>query len=192
MVLKKLTGVAVAALAALAAPASAASFIGDNVVIRRVQGGVPVFSPVSASVGAGHEYEDNFFTIDITANEVVFEAAGGNFSIGDLAYWIDGLDFDDQPSTPNLIENFASSQIIGTAVPFGPGRATVEPTGRFRMSFQQTTGGADGIARVTFGAPPVSAVPEPATWAIMVGGFGLVGGAMRSARRRKGAALRAA
>jgi hypothetical protein len=31
-----------------------------------------------------------------------------------------------------------------------------------------------------------SAVPEPATWAMMLGGFGLVGGAMRSARRRRG------
>jgi hypothetical protein len=31
----------------------------------------------------------------------------------------------------------------------------------------------------------VAAVPEPATWAMMLGGFGLVGGAMRSARRRK-------
>jgi len=30
--------------------------------------------------------------------------------------------------------------------------------------------------------PPTTAVPEPATWAMMIGGFGLVGGAMR--RRR--------
>jgi hypothetical protein len=31
----------------------------------------------------------------------------------------------------------------------------------------------------------VAAVPEPATWAMMIGGFGMVGGAMRSARRRQ-------
>lgn len=30
-----------------------------------------------------------------------------------------------------------------------------------------------------------SAVPEPATWAMMLFGFGIVGGALRSARRRK-------
>jgi hypothetical protein len=30
----------------------------------------------------------------------------------------------------------------------------------------------------------VPGVPEPATWAMMIGGFGMVGGAMRSARRR--------
>lgn len=31
----------------------------------------------------------------------------------------------------------------------------------------------------------VNAVPEPATWAMMIGGFGMVGGAMRSARRKR-------
>jgi hypothetical protein len=35
---------------------------------------------------------------------------------------------------------------------------------------------------LTFAA---SAVPEPATWAMMIGGFGMVGGAMRSARRKQ-------
>ncbi|PZU09863.1 MAG: hypothetical protein DI605_08050 [Sphingomonas sp.] len=30
---------------------------------------------------------------------------------------------------------------------------------------------------------PVSRVPEPATWAMFIGGFGLVGGAMRRQRR---------
>jgi hypothetical protein len=30
-----------------------------------------------------------------------------------------------------------------------------------------------------------SAVPEPATWAMMIGGFGMVGGSMRSARRKQ-------
>jgi PEP-CTERM motif len=37
-----------------------------------------------------------------------------------------------------------------------------------------------------------NAVPEPATWAMMIGGFGLVGGSMRAARRRQRAGLAAA
>lgn len=50
-----------------------------------------------------------------------------------------------------------------------------------------------GVGSMTFRAPvfdnaagpvpPVGAVPEPATWAMLIVGFGLVGGAMRHARR---------
>lgn len=40
------------------------------------------------------------------------------------------------------------------------------------------------LSEVTF-AGPSGAVPEPATWAMMILGFGFVGGAMRSARRRQ-------
>ncbi|WP_185965043.1 PEPxxWA-CTERM sorting domain-containing protein [Glacieibacterium frigidum] len=39
---------------------------------------------------------------------------------------------------------------------------------------------AGGGNTLTFDvAPPVGGVPEPASWALMIGGFGLVGGAMR-------------
>lgn len=40
----------------------------------------------------------------------------------------------------------------------------------------------DGFGAVT---PPAGAVPEPATWAMMIGGFGLIGASMR--RRQKAA-----
>jgi len=41
--------------------------------------------------------------------------------------------------------------------------------------------GVHGAAGTQIGA----AVPEPASWALMLGGFGAVGGALRSGRRRK-------
>ncbi|OYW46575.1 MAG: hypothetical protein B7Z08_12095 [Sphingomonadales bacterium 32-68-7] len=47
-----------------------------------------------------------------------------------------------------------------------------------------TTPGGEGG-----GAPPVSAVPEPATWAMMIMGFGLLGGAMRRQSRKNRLAL---
>ncbi len=42
----------------------------------------------------------------------------------------------------------------------------------------QATGNPSGL-RVEFVSSDVSAVPEPAAWAMMIAGFGLVGGAMR-------------
>lgn len=49
-------------------------------------------------------------------------------------------------------------------------------------------GGADMVAydKITFGSATAGgsgAVPEPATWAMMIGGFGAIGGAMRNRRR---------
>jgi choice-of-anchor C domain-containing protein len=49
-----------------------------------------------------------------------------------------------------------------------------------RLSFQSTTNGAWGMALDNVSA----AVPEPATWAMLIAGFGLVGGALR--RRNTG------
>ena len=187
MTIRTLACAAAAALACLAAPASAASFIGDNVTIKRVQGGTLVFKTVDTTVGAGFEYTDNFFNIDIGANEILFDVIA-NYSIGDVVYEISGLDFDDNPATANVIEGFATTQIFGSGfVPIDATRGTISPSGLFRMSFNQTTGGSNGFARFTLGAAPLAgAVPEPATWAMMIGGFGLAGGALRSARRRKG------
>lgn len=42
-----------------------------------------------------------------------------------------------------------------------------------------------GYSHITFFNSGTTAVPEPATWAMMLLGFGFVGGAMRSARRRR-------
>lgn len=44
----------------------------------------------------------------------------------------------------------------------------------------------DGVLfdNVTVTGTPTSAVPEPATWAMMIAGFGLAGASIRSARRR--------
>ena len=44
--------------------------------------------------------------------------------------------------------------------------------------------GVDVALKVNFGALPAAAVPEPATWAMMIGGFGLVGSALRRRKAR--------
>ena len=50
-------------------------------------------------------------------------------------------------------------------------------------SWNKTGGGDDVFFKASFSSA-VAAVPEPETWALMLIGFGFVGGAMRSAKRR--------
>jgi hypothetical protein len=110
---------------------------------------------------------------------VIFDSAGGTFSVGDIVYEVTGLSFDDMPETPNVIQGFSATQIFKASnVLITSDRATITPDGAFRMSFIQTTGSSSGIA-ITFGAPVASAVPEPTTWAMMLIGFGAVGYSMR-------------
>ena len=47
------------------------------------------------------------------------------------------------------------------------------------VNFAQNTGNPAGL-RVEFLSSSIAAVPEPATWAMMILGFGLIGGALRS------------
>lgn len=53
----------------------------------------------------------------------------------------------------------------------------------FDIPFKKNAHGLSHLA--FFGSANVGAVPEPATWAMMLLGFGFVGGAMRSTKRRQ-------
>lgn len=50
------------------------------------------------------------------------------------------------------------------------------------LNFAQNGGNPTGL-RVEFLSSDAAAVPEPATWALMIGGFALVGASMRRSRR---------
>lgn len=49
--------------------------------------------------------------------------------------------------------------------------------------------GSAGAVNSNFEVAPVGGVPEPATWAMMLLGFGFIGGAIRSTKRRQKVAL---
>ena len=54
----------------------------------------------------------------------------------------------------------------------------------FKMgSFALTQYNGTGTYTLTIAPTATGAVPEPASWAMMIAGFGLVGGTLRSARR---------
>lgn len=84
-------------------------------------------------------------------------------------------------------QTFSGTQLLAlSGIPGGANgdQASARTNGRFLFS------GVQGFTSVTFASSQNSfeidnfraAVPEPATWAMMIGGFGLIGGAMR--RRR--------
>lgn len=73
----------------------------------------------------------------------------------------------------------------------GFGQATVGPaqlaglSGAFKLFFAGTDPDPDNIGLVIDDVSlDISAVPEPASWAMMIAGFGLVGSALRTNRRR--------
>jgi hypothetical protein len=89
---------------------------------------------------------------------------------------------------------YAGAQIIGgtaTAPGTGPFNADGNSAIAGRVSFD--FGGQAGLLSATFSSDRAAfeiddlaaAVPEPASWAMMIAGFGMVGGALRSTRRRK-------
>jgi hypothetical protein len=54
---------------------------------------------------------------------------------------------------------------------------------RFTGDSASVARGAPGLDNVSLAATPVGGVPEPGTWALMIAGFGLAGGALRRTRR---------
>ena len=70
----------------------------------------------------------------------------------------------------------------------GTGRF-LDATGTVTLTDTVTLGPQARAAGTFQGLLNLPAVPEPATWAMMIGGFGMVGGAMRSARRKRKASV---
>jgi hypothetical protein len=101
----------------------------------------------------------------------------------------------DKTSLSNI--NFTSATLNGQAFSFaslfsaqfgGSGPVSVG-AGSQTITVNGTGTGSFG-GSVAFQPGSVAAVPEPATWAMMIGGFGMVGGAMRSARRKQKVAVK--
>jgi hypothetical protein len=101
-----------------------------------------------------------------------------NYLVNPLQITFDGLSLGTFAPLSTSFESFTT-----------PGFAATGTTGT--LSFIGSGGPPGGFASNEVGIDGLSiaqinsAVPEPATWAMMIGGFGMVGGAMRSARRKQ-------
>lgn len=97
-----------------------------------------------------------------------------------------GANYPGTPSCNSCVDQFGEYATVTnspgvnylySAYAGGPGFA--RPTNSF---------GTDNLLSANFltGPLPSSAVPEPASWAMMIGGFGMIGGALRGRRRKVG------
>lgn len=102
-----------------------------------------------------------------------------NFSVGPISNFIqlnNGASFD--------LVSISSVQQSATPAP----NLSIFAQGTIRFAGYQNTPArltltTQGVGDTTFSSIAISAVPEPASWAMMIAGFGLMGGLLRASRR---------
>lgn len=116
--------------------------------------------------------------VNVVDGSTFFQMAFTDFQVGETFSWL--LDVD--PSDPNASPTIFGNQLIGATVwvDFSNG---LRGTGLIEAV--PGNGDAGQLFIRTF--TPSPGVPEPAAWAMMLGGFGLVGASMR--RRRHNIAI---
>ena len=130
----------------------------------------------------------NFVELDSHSNSSMFYTLGSSGSF-DLSFL-----YSPRPnvvSTSNVIDVYLDAALLGTITAAGGGTTawstastTFSGTAGQKLIFA-AAGGSDSLGGYVDNIT-LSAVPEPATWAMMIAGFGLAGSALR--RRRMGAA----
>lgn len=172
-----------AALAAITAfvgtGAQAAGLLNGQSVTVNLRVDSQDFGTQTVVLGDGNDgsyFNNTFFDLNGGANGDQFVyTSGGQFSSingGSTVYWtLSNLDFGQPLTAFNILQQDVSAITIDlltdTSVSFHYADVGIHP-------------GVNVIGQFVTDAAPV---PEPASWAMMVGGFALVGGAMRSRRK---------
>ena len=129
-----------------------------------------------------------FYEYNLSFNLSAAEAAGasffGRFAADNGVQWIK---LNNTAITPGLapVGGFSFWTNFSAATPaFQAGQNNLT----FQViNFSQSGGNPSGL-RVEFGGATVGAIPEPGTWALMIGGFGGAGAMLRRNRRQAVAA----
>ncbi len=182
--MKKLMFAALAFSAVLASPAAAVTVIGSTATgptFNRPLAGAP---PVGLSgVGTAVGYEVTAFTVSANGSYTLamtpltaFDTFLGihNNAFFPLAALTNALAYDDDggPGSDSLLTINLMAGVSYFAIATGFANTDF---GRYSLEIT-------GPGTITIGGGGQGAVPEPSTWAMIIAGFGIVGGALR--RRR--------
>lgn len=143
----------------------------------------------------------NQYSFTVTGTSQSYDDATRTVVYGGVTGTINGYGQVVQNLSPTTLSvtfdpTFATATFLGTlmssgsvfpagfpnAIDFTPANGAVI-SGLYR-SFGTSGGGGSVTGSIVFPAGATAAVPEPASWALMVGGFGLAGGALRRRSRR--------
>jgi hypothetical protein len=160
--------------------------------------GVEYAEPGHLAVSGGQPYSGDAVSGSLTINSVTVHVSGsyeGFESVSDPAYaGLGYITLFAQYMADNSLSNILQGIVIGDInPPTTPGATfayTVDGTTIFDggSSFNFQLLGANGTLipqSVTSG--PIAAVPEPSSWALMLGGVATAGGLLRAGRRRASA-----
>ena len=166
------TLVTTAVLALSATAANAAVSVGDTVTCSQVGGGSYNCNQASAVIGAGNEFyvgdSGDGFNANFSAGQLLLTAVNPPLTIGNTI-----IRFTD------LTHAFTGASITNTtgAITGLTGGDVTVSNGVLQIDLRNTTWSRLSSATLTLTG--AGAVPEPATWAMMILGFGVVSAAAR-------------
>jgi hypothetical protein len=172
-------------VATVASPASAVVIFGDTTggaTYNRALSGIP---PTGYSaVGTDVHYQVTSFTVTTSGN-YDFLVTGLNPATWDTFLGLHATSFDPSDALFNAVaynDDYPTIGLSGFTVALTAGTSYFAVVSGFENddfgTYSLSITGPGGV--VTGGG----GVPEPASWALMIAGFGLVGGAMRTRSRK--------
>ncbi len=183
---------AIAASALTAVPATAAVTINGSVAVAIV--GV---SSNTASIDYGTTFTNSIFSVVGSASGNFAGIGGFQVNISPLTAAIGASfsflsDFGDYTGTVTGVDvagavtnRTVSAYVLGIFTPKGALAGYIAGPASTTFSFTQTGLSAATSGSFTLASPPlpISPVPEPASWGLLVVGFGLMGASLRYRRR---------
>jgi hypothetical protein len=147
------------------------NFLIQSTFAGAVDPSLPGFYVIGANTGTGTGPFGSIGAPDVKFNQAILVQKNGTATIGGVAL-ADG-------------SVTIGANALSLVVPLSLLPSTGFDPGRYGFSIWPRNPTVAGLASISDFAPDnatVAAVPEPASWAMMLGGFGIVGGALR--RRR--------